>query len=597
MSDDTMPQTPALGLWPTELLEAILSNLSSTADLKQVRLVNKRFAEIAARRIFDEVHIALFLECIERLENISQSEKLAPLVKRLVYHGDLLPPYTSQNGWERSIDARPSLDSRLREIRRDGSLSLRLKDEKETKLQEEHDKIPRHSFTPQELTEHYARYCRLQRHQEHWGERSRKRLTAAVCRLKNLEGATVQRHQLGTSSARTMPVWGRMWDEIKQSPDNWTFRNSKYTREYEPQWAEDPTGALVQYTDWEGVVQTNDLLWAVSKRSENPENKPITSLGFYTPSVLFWQCIHINGLGWDEKRIDLYKPAFTHATKLHVEVDYDISDEGVQSIPGLLHPLLQAAEKLEELILSFQEINNSGPYALESWSDGLIPFHENQTRWTRLHTLELGICTTERHLTHLLEQHAPTLRNLILADCSLREGTGTWASLITKIPKMLKLDKIYFAGLYDSTFADRDYCLFEVPEGTEYEKEIIDYCLHGGDVVPHIDPRDWNAAHRHDGKKVRLHYGSPTLSEIEDDGSWGDIDDEDDVIDEDGDYAVGGDGDWVDEDSDDSLEFEQYDFDAPHPHHPTPGTMSALDVMGVAALLNLGGNPERAGFF
>lgn len=101
--------------------------------------------------------------------------------------------------------------------------------------------------------------------------------------------------------------------------------------------------------------------------------------------------------------------------------------------------------------------------------------------------------TSKELLIGFLQTYAGSLRNLRLVSCSMSEGS-TWQSVIRELPNMLKLEEVYFQGLYKyepddyarATFLDPDpyQKMLHEMEFSEHHKAVYDYVLGKSSELP-----------------------------------------------------------------------------------------------------------------
>ena len=116
--------------FPTEIKRIIAFNLLSDdpADgeiihIKQLRLVNKDYAIVAAEPLFSEIYLMLKPESFERMRQISVHPSYAKLVKSLRYEPDGLKKYSDYRDW---VESHPSAIRYTSENERWQAMSARL---------------------------------------------------------------------------------------------------------------------------------------------------------------------------------------------------------------------------------------------------------------------------------------------------------------------------------------------------------------------------------------------------------------------------------------------------------------------------------------
>ena len=82
---------------PSELLNAVVELLDYKADLRSVRLVDKRFAAIGATHLFSTIHISAIRKDVEDAR--SSSQRFGSCIKTITISGALktLGPFAARN--------------------------------------------------------------------------------------------------------------------------------------------------------------------------------------------------------------------------------------------------------------------------------------------------------------------------------------------------------------------------------------------------------------------------------------------------------------------------------------------------------------------
>ncbi|EKG20800.1 hypothetical protein MPH_01884 [Macrophomina phaseolina MS6] len=395
--------------------------------------------------------------------------------------------------YEKGLRVLPSGDMRYREAKR-AALAI-------------WSKLPR--VDPElDLDAYFAVYQSIWEEQQEWDEERSAILRRAICNLPNLEAAEVLTQEMGMPKNHG-PVWGRLLPRILQGPDDWKFIDSN---------EEASLGVSL-----DGAQQISHLLTALCERAE----KPVRSLKFSTSNHVFWsqstRLPLVQPSVWPEElgslevhsRVYDMRRAFQNLTHLELLISFDQNWDRRDLIGGGMKAFLCEAKNLENLHFGYSEETKDRED--DRWDDPLQVLGD--IHWPALHTLHASFTTRESLLIGLFKRHAATLRHLSLVDMALARAQGSWASVIEKIPHILKLEYIYVESLWDSSCEENGGAgLFEFWEGGAYERSIMDYCINGG-PPPLIYPRDWNQAHP---DKPTLDYFAPlggSDSEDDDEGS------------------------------------------------------------------------------
>ena len=89
---------------PEELLDHIIVYICDDfISLKKTRATCRGLARITTPYVFGTVHITLSKKSMENFVNIGLNNALAPLVKELVFHGQIPRKFPNQKTWERYI--------------------------------------------------------------------------------------------------------------------------------------------------------------------------------------------------------------------------------------------------------------------------------------------------------------------------------------------------------------------------------------------------------------------------------------------------------------------------------------------------------------
>ncbi|KAF4313115.1 chromatin modification-related protein eaf7 protein [Botryosphaeria dothidea] len=472
---------------PEELLDLVIDECDFTS-LKHLRCACRTLARLTAPHIFEHVHIGMFTDSLRKLCSIAAHADLHKMVKRLTYHGELLPYFENRDEYAERIDMRPpfSLFYQMYCFQRGlpvlPSGDMRYREAKSAALAI-WTKLPK--VDPElDLDVYFRDYQSIWEEQQEWGEERSAILRRAICNLPNLEAADVLTQEMGMPKNHG-PVWGRLLPCILQGPDDWKFIDSN---------EEASLGVSL-----DGAQQISHLLKALCERT----GRPVRSLKFSTSNHVFWsqstKLPLVHPSVWPEElgslevhsRVYDMRRAFRNLTHLELLISFDQNWDRRDLIGGGMKAFLHEAKSLENLHFGYSEETKDRED--DRWDDPLQILGD--IHWPALHTLHASFTTREHLLTDLFKRHASTLRHLSLVDMALAKAQGSWASIIEKIPHILKLEYIYVESLWDSTCEENGGAgLFEFWEGGAYERSIMDYCINGGQP-PLIYPRDWNQAH------------------------------------------------------------------------------------------------------
>jgi hypothetical protein len=149
-----------------------------------LRLVSREWKNASTPFVFDNVQLRLFASSQRKFKELCHSE-MAKYVRSVDFHPDLLPSWNKET-WLSRVDTRPELHPR-------GHM-LSLDPAEVQKLQDAHDKLPRHTLSTEEIDtawEAYKRYLTEQPRGRKALSDHRITIRQLLQRLPNLHRTTV----------------------------------------------------------------------------------------------------------------------------------------------------------------------------------------------------------------------------------------------------------------------------------------------------------------------------------------------------------------------------------------------------------------------
>lgn len=424
---------------PEELLDHIIVYICDDfISLKKTRATCRGLARITTPYVFGTVHITLSKKSIENFINIGLNNALAPLVRELVFHGQIPRKFPDQETWERYIHLG---------LEEDGLGSGNLSWYEYDRYGYE-NKNPPHEPEKlmRDLNRYYQAYKEYQHAPEHFNDcyslntisadnpmlYSYRYFSVAIGMLKNLRFAQVTCHD---PMDNFHPVWRNFRREILQGPSDWTSYTEKSLASFE-------------YADHqlEGVTQLTCLLHALGVAGPRVN---LRSLKFSTDGHYFWLQDQIKIRHENKKLVKnslaLMAPAFINLRELDVYVIYSTTNRYNYPMVTTLAGFLRSALNLEMLRVEFREADWAENSAEDPHFDLLA--HLISGSWPQLKRLTLNLSTTEQSLKSFLRKIGLSLRALNLESVTFFENCGSWENLLIEMPKLLALDSVYLENL------------------------------------------------------------------------------------------------------------------------------------------------------
>lgn len=385
---------------PAEIKSTIAFDLLSDdpADagiihIKQLRLVNKDFAMIAAEPLFSEVYLILKSESFERMRHVSAHPSYAKLVRSIRYEPDSLWEYGDYLKWAKTFHSTEPCLSRIHEPEWPSEDEGR---QGWIRYEKEHEEYNARvvAATPW-LLQQYNTYQTALQDQELIRQRDYNHgpFTGAMAQLPNLE-QVILNFQCGimerTKALKTsFPVNGFIFS-VKRI-----------------------VGPL-------GVPQLRSILLGAHEAG--------TKLKVLRCGKIDWRFFQL-----PEVEMDKMKSALKHLTSLHISMYTGQRDEAVERHTFLKNrrmcQFFSTAKYLRSLNIEFHRFQRPE-----------LEYCVGQNIWRHLSTVQLScLDTSEDALISFLERHAGTLEDLTLCDINLVQGG--WISALPRIRDAVMLRK------------------------------------------------------------------------------------------------------------------------------------------------------------
>lgn len=161
-----------------------------------------------------------FKDVVTKLGKIALKDPIARLVKKLVFHKELMPPMDRQQ-WESVMDARPAFEDFLEDQLFYLDVSNSAFKKAKWEAIKEYDAAPKHILLEKRLVHHFTKSCSYQRDQETWSrEVEGAPFTHVVAALPNLSDISIGQ-VFFELKANGQPVWKAIRKDVLCGPDDW----------------------------------------------------------------------------------------------------------------------------------------------------------------------------------------------------------------------------------------------------------------------------------------------------------------------------------------------------------------------------------------
>ncbi|KAF2805898.1 uncharacterized protein BDZ99DRAFT_524142 [Mytilinidion resinicola] len=436
------PPKPALLNLPIELLidiiEFLQDNLEDFQDylenLRSFRCCSKRFAEVGARVLFKELHVALYLESILRLTNIASRHNLATSVQRVVFHGQVPFGYETIKGWAIAVG-------------RAGG------------------QVPR--WKRDDYYETYISYADAE-------DRS---LTAQESMSKGIDLAGAKLQDVVVTAYDEADDRSAFWDKVRENilltPTTWRRRILDDLDENTPEGrmlCAIRYDAKTFYPDLFAALTEGSVLLTATFRALTTCSTELRRLQMTTTGGEFW-CQRVNGNNWPQgpPLIPTLYPVFVFLTvldlkklNLHVKLALNIVNDTVEG-EWPRGDILACVGKWPRIRKLSLEIDATQPSLIDCFNK-LAGF---------LDTLRL-------HNVRLLPTAAREEWELLCDRCRLpsqAQEVGCWGSTIRQLSRIKSLKGVEFSDLGEISMSDPTATVFRVFTNREYVEYMNQYVL------------------------------------------------------------------------------------------------------------------------
>ena len=447
-----------MDLLPAEIKRIIAFNLLSDepadggiVDIKQLRLVNRAYAIVAAETLFSEIYLMFKSESFERMRTVSAHPSFAKFVKSIRHEPDRLDHYSDFWDWvNRSPSARPSLSGIHRPAQP-------CKDEGKEGVTRYQKKLREYKLrlkaATQWLRPQYNVYQTAFQDQKTICQQGHDpdpgALTEAMAQLPKLEQVTLEYPRRIMRQMNVLTI------------------SSPVTREIQRELKSDGKS--------HGVMQLRSILLGAHDAD--------TKLKVLTCGNIDWRFFQL-----PEMDMDIMKPALKHLTYLHISIYTGPKNMAAQCHTFLKNhrmcQFLSAAKNLRSLNIQFDQFQ-----CVE------LKYCIGQNIWIHLSTVQLGyLNTNEDALISFLGRHAGTLEDLTLCEINLVQGD--WISALSRVRDTVKLTKFRASNALTSANPrpeGQHWCIdcdiylafsessVKIERSQQLATEIEEYVLDGGD--------------------------------------------------------------------------------------------------------------------
>jgi len=391
-------------------------------------------SDVAARYLFEELHIGLFSHSFSKLWFVSHHDTLRLFVKKIAFHSTQLLEFDGVDDYHeclRSLQRRPLMTYA-----------------EERKTRDEY-------LTGEVLDYHYDRYEYYRKDREFWRNTEDMCFQRCISKLACLESVYLPQSVLDACTDLTLR--GLISSETLLTEVHHQYRDLDLI-----------------YDELEyhrGVRELAILLEGLSMRPCGTI-VPIKQLKFHVAGFEFFNqqtSVRVDPSQLGKRipeRFGNMRPAFRVLQSLDCTMDrrYGYNQERPDVITEGLAFFLAEAKQLTSLTLKIFEIDDEIKFPPKGPNCDLLDFLPTGRLWPKIRHLSLGIATSETHLMRLLGDHSESLKSLVLRQCRMVDHKGSWRPFLTRLPELVSLENVELDGLWDAEFSD-------APRTTQSSKE------------------------------------------------------------------------------------------------------------------------------
>lgn len=479
---------------PAEILVSIYKYLALT-DLKECRLINKHFGQVATGQVFDTVYFSFTRPSMQRFEYIGAHETLACNVKTIILRQGPergYPAFCSCESWERN--ALCIVDDHTMTSEKWANMTCAEKD---------------NLYDEYENDRTTLRSCKDDL------------LRKVVQSLKKMPKLSTFRHEPTNYDEM---IWRSEWRGLRfrEDEESDAFQESaEYAEEIEH---DTDSLHLALFLQALGSVQPSISLRTISFEIYGP--------GFWTPMRLrhLWEgCGHgkirrlrdiyqdataadqeadesVDGMGMEDysTQLNTLQSTIGRVECIDLNVVESYSNGSLDTIAEPLSTFLRLGKNLRDVTLAYGNFHPYYDTTGESY-EALCDYRKNKqdllaqlsigTPWPAIAELHISIATDSSTLLHFLEAIASTLRRLWLDSVILLPGDrerSTWEYVLSRIHASLpKIECLLLDDLNDFRADGSTRKLFRSSDWKcaacyeEYEEIIVTDLLSGREL-PHV---------------------------------------------------------------------------------------------------------------
>lgn len=388
---------------PLELLHAICQYLDAS-DVGNFRLLSKTFAAVGTQYLLPQIHTLFHPESLQRLESISKHPVYSQYVTSLFHEGGTLSKFYTVEDWECHINIRPQREE-TPELPPDTS-SDREKRAYMRALRKANLDSRRH-YSSKELAEGWENHERLLNMQTvlRATDSDEKLLQQAMSRLPRLRSISCCTDNYGRGGT---PAMERLFGSGFMLPT-----------------------ADVGHEEYNGYGFFTKLLLGVDFAN--------TKLEVLSADLVDWRFLATEDSVFARIK-NSARQLKTLALNLSTSDENWDFEEGHEYLEtGRLREFLAAAPDLTELDVRFDRCEEYHGYMAE------LSMIVRGFTWPNLVSVELhNVMASEQELLEFFERHVGTLKQVVLHDLTLSDGT--WISTLKQMRQTLSLTEFDVSG-------------------------------------------------------------------------------------------------------------------------------------------------------